>query len=68
MEGLKPNKKIAAAFSSYGWAESATKHIKNTFDILSFDTVSDECLTCRFIPDEKHLKKCQEFGKKLAKM
>jgi flavorubredoxin len=68
MEGLKPNKKIAAAFSSYGWAESATKHIKNTFDILSFDTVDDECLTCRFIPNEEHLKKCQEFGKKLAKM
>jgi flavorubredoxin len=68
MEGLKPNKKIAAAFSSYGWAESATKHIKNTFDILSFDTVDDECLTCRFIPDEKHLEKCREFGKKLAKM
>ncbi|GAA0128136.1 FprA family A-type flavoprotein [Methanococcus maripaludis] len=68
MEGLKPNKKIAAAFSSYGWAESATKHIKNTFDILSFDTVDDECLTCRFVPNEEHLKKCQEFGKKLAKM
>ncbi|MBA2847057.1 flavorubredoxin [Methanococcus maripaludis] len=68
MEGLKPNKKIAAAFGSYGWAESATKHIKNTFDILSFDTVDDECLTCRFVPNEEHLKKCQEFGKKLAKM
>ncbi|AVB77054.1 FprA family A-type flavoprotein [Methanococcus maripaludis] len=68
MEGLKPNKKIAAAFGSYGWAESATKHIKNTFDILSFDTVDDECLTCRFVPNEKHLKKCQEFGKKLAEM
>ncbi|MBA2859774.1 FprA family A-type flavoprotein [Methanococcus maripaludis] len=68
MEGLKPNKKIAAAFGSYGWAESATKHIKNTFDILSFDTVDDECLTCRFVPNEEHLKKCQEFGKKLAEM
>lgn len=68
MEGLKPNKKIAAAFGSYGWAENATKHIKNTFDILSFDTVDDECLTCRFVPNEEHLKKCQEFGKKLAKM
>ncbi|MBA2840052.1 flavorubredoxin [Methanococcus maripaludis] len=68
MEGLKPNKKIAAAFGSYGWAESSTKHIKNTFDILSFDTVDDECLTCRFVPNEEHLKKCQEFGKKLAEM
>lgn len=68
MEGLKPNKKIAVAFGSYGWAESATKHIKNTFNILNFENIEDECLTVRFVPKEENLKKCYEFGKKLSKM
>ncbi|ABR54389.1 beta-lactamase domain protein [Methanococcus vannielii SB] len=68
MEGLKPSKKIAVAFGSYGWAESATLHIKNIFNNISFENVDDECLTVRFVPKEEDLKKCYEFGKKLSKM
>lgn len=66
MEGLKPGKKIGVAFGSYGWAEGATEVIKEVFKKLNFGIIEDECLTCKFVPKEEHLKKCYEFGKNLS--
>lgn len=66
MEGLKPSKKIGVAFGSYGWAEGATRVIKEVFKKLNFEIIEDECLTCKFVPKEEHLKKCYEFGKNLS--
>ena len=66
MEGLKPTNKIGVAFGSYGWMEMATEKIKRVFENLGFKIVDDECLKVKFVPKEEHLKKCYEFGCKLA--
>ncbi|ACV24865.1 FprA family A-type flavoprotein [Methanocaldococcus fervens] len=66
MEGLKPTNKIGVAFGSYGWMEMATEKIKRVFESLGFKIVDDECLKVKFAPKEDDLKKCYEFGKRLA--
>ena len=68
MEGLKPTNKVGVAFGSYGWMEMATEKIKEVFKRLNFEIVDDECLKVRFVPKEENLKKCYEFGHKLADM
>ncbi|ACX72291.1 beta-lactamase domain protein [Methanocaldococcus vulcanius M7] len=66
MDCIRPLDKIGVAFGSYGWMECATEKIKNIFENLGFKVVEDECLTVRFAPKEEDLKKCCEFGKRLA--
>jgi flavorubredoxin len=69
MEGLKPDSnKLAVAFGSYGWMEIATDIIKKSFEKLNFEIIDEECLKCKFVPDEEYLQKCIEFGKKLSKL
>ncbi|AIJ06001.1 flavodoxin/nitric oxide synthase [Methanocaldococcus bathoardescens] len=68
MECIRPIDKIGVAFGSYGWMECATEKIKRVFENLGFEIVDDECLTVRFVPKEENLKKCYEFGHKLADM
>ncbi|XRO75918.1 FprA family A-type flavoprotein [Methanocaldococcus sp. 28A] len=66
MEGLKPTSKIGVAFGSYGWMEMATEKIKEVFKRLNFKIIDDDSLKVRFAPKEEDLKKCYEFGKRLA--
>ncbi|MCQ6253646.1 FprA family A-type flavoprotein [Methanocaldococcus sp.] len=66
MEGLRITNKIGVAFGSYGWMEMATEKIKDVFKKLNYKIVEDDCLKVRFAPKKEDLKKCYEFGKKLA--
>ncbi|CAB3287476.1 Beta-lactamase domain protein [Methanocaldococcus lauensis] len=66
MEGLRITNKIGVAFGSYGWMEMATEKIKDVFKKLNYKIIEDDCLKVRFAPKKEDLKKCYEFGKKLA--
>ena len=39
MKGLKPNKKIAAAFGSYGWSGEAVKLINKELEEAKFELI-----------------------------
>ena len=65
MEGLKPAKKIAAAFGSYGWSGEAVKTINSHFETMGFDIV-DPGLRVKYVPDKTGIEACQEFAKKIA--
>ena len=59
--------KIGAVFGSYGWSYECPnillEIIKNKFEM----NVIEPILFVKYTPDEKGIKECQEFGKKIAK-
>jgi len=65
MKGLKPKNKIVAAFGSYGWSGEAVKLINKEFEEMKLE-VADPGLRIQFVPDKEGLRKCREFGKKIA--
>jgi len=65
MKGLKPQKKIAAAFGSYGWSGEAVKMINRELEEMKFEIV-DPGLNIRYVPDQKGLEACYGLGKKIA--
>ena len=66
IKGLRPKKKIAAAFGSYGWSGESVKLINKELQDMKFELV-DEGLNIKFVPDESNLKECFEYGKKIGK-
>lgn len=58
--------KIGGAFGSYGWSGEAPKSIlefmKNKFEML----VVEPPLLVKYIPDEKLLNSCADFGKRIS--
>ncbi len=66
MACIRPYDKIGVAFGSYGWMECATEKIKTLMDNLGYKIVDDESLKVRFAPKKEDLRKCYEFGKRLA--
>jgi len=66
MQGLRPRKKIAAAFGSYGWGGGAVKTIEESLEKAGMDIVAP-ALTVKWVPDKNEIQKCFEFGKKFAK-
>ncbi len=65
IKGLKPKKKIAAAFGSYGWSGESVKLINKELQDMKFELV-DEGLNIKFVPDENNLRECFEYGKKIG--
>jgi flavorubredoxin len=65
MKGLKPKNKIAAAFGSYGWSGEAVKLIKSELDEMKFQVLEPDT-KIQFIPDQKGLESCYDFGKTIA--
>jgi len=66
LKGLKPKKKIGAAFGSYGWSGEAVKLINKSLEEMKFDLI-DEGLNLKFVPDESNREECYQYGKKIAK-
>ena len=66
IKGLRPKKKIAAAFGSYGWSGESVKLINKELQDMKFELV-DEGLNMKFVPDKSNLKECFEYGKKIGK-
>lgn len=65
-KGVNLKAKIGGAFGSYGWSGEAPKLVleilKNKFEMQ----VIEPPLLIRYSPDEAGLKKCIEFGRKIA--
>ncbi len=66
MRGLRPRKKVAAAFGSYGWGGGATKTIEETLKNAGMELAAP-AITFKWVPTKDELKKCYEYGKEFAK-
>lgn len=65
IRGLAFKNKKAAAFGSYGWGGQSVKIISEGLKGGGFELVNDG-LKIMWTPDEKGLKKCEEFGRQFA--
>ncbi|MET1123742.1 MAG: FprA family A-type flavoprotein [Archaeoglobaceae archaeon] len=65
LRGLKPQKKRALAFGSYGWNGNAVKEIQKVFEELKFETL--EPLMVKFRPTKEELERAYELGAELAR-
>jgi flavorubredoxin len=63
--GLRPKKRVAATYGSYGWAGGACKQIDEQLRGLGLDVT--EPLEVRHVPDEAQLARCVEFGREFAR-
>ncbi len=66
MKGLKPLKKIGAAFGSYGWSGEAVKMINKELESMKFEMI-DPGIRINYVPDKDGLKACYELGKKIGR-
>ena len=65
MKGLKPKKKIGAAFGSYGWSGEAVKLINRQLEAMEFELV-DPGVKIQYVPTDKGIEACRGLGKKIA--
>lgn len=66
LKGLKPKKRVASAFGSYGWGAGATASIEKDLKEAGIEVVQ-EPISVKYVPDESEEKKCYEFGVEFAK-
>jgi flavorubredoxin len=65
LKGLKPQKRIAAVFGSYGWAGGAVKSIENVLKEAGVE-IAQPSLAVQYVPSQEELQKCLEFGREFA--
>ena len=65
MKGLRPKKKIAAAFGSYGWSGEAVKLINKELEEMKFDLI-DPGLKIPFVPDSQGIEAGFQLGRKVG--
>ncbi len=65
MKGLKPNKKIAAAFGSYGWSGEAVKLINKELEEMKFELI-DPGLKIQFVPGPQSIEAAVQLGLKVG--
>ena len=63
--GLKPRKKAAAVFGSFGWGGGAAKSIEESLKKAGIEVLSPS-LTVQWVPSQEETRKCYEFGKEFA--
>lgn len=66
IKGLKPRKRVAAAFGSYGWAGGAAQSIEGVLKEAGIE-IALPSLGVKYVPDEAESKRCYEFGADFAK-
>ena len=64
--GLKFKGKKAAAFGSYGWSGDAPKLITKHLQEAGFDVV-DDGIKCLWVPDNKAIDECRDYGEQFCK-
>jgi flavorubredoxin len=62
LHGLRPRKKMAAAFGSYGWGGGATRVIEEKLRKAGIDVVLP-ALTLKWVPNRDEIRRCTEFGR-----
>jgi flavorubredoxin len=65
LKGLRPQKKKALAFGSYGWGGGAVKLIEQELKNTGIELLGPG-LQVRYRPYEKELEKCRQLGEQLA--
>lgn len=65
LKGIRPPNKKAAVFGSYGWNKGAVKAIKDELEKMKLNVL--DSLEINYIPHEKELAACFEFGKRLTR-
>ncbi|MDD5513402.1 MAG: flavodoxin domain-containing protein [Candidatus Omnitrophica bacterium] len=65
LRGLSPKNRIASAFGSYGWAGGAVQKIEKTLEETGIK-VAAPGLSVKYVPDEREIGRCYEFGKEFA--
>jgi len=66
MKGLRPARKIGAAFGSYGWSGEAVKLITTAMEEMKFE-ILDPGIKVQYVPRDDDLKKCADLGRKIAR-
>ncbi len=67
LKGLRPPKKKAAAFGSYGWGGGAVKTIEQELKSAGVELL-EPGIQIRYRPDESELEMCRELGRQLAEI
>lgn len=62
LQGLRPRKKVAAAFGSYGWGGGATRVIEEKLKKAGIDVVLP-ALNVKWVPNRDEIRRCTEFGR-----
>jgi flavorubredoxin len=66
MKGLKPRKKIGAAFGSYGWGGGAKRAAEAELKAAGIEVIEND-LDFNYRPVEEELKKAVDFGRDIAR-
>ncbi|GAB4340472.1 MAG: flavodoxin domain-containing protein [Candidatus Abyssubacteria bacterium] len=66
LKGLKPRKKLGAAFGSHGWGGGGAKAVDKVLREAGVEMVADP-LTVKYVPNDDELAKCYQFGKEFAR-
>lgn len=66
MKGLRPAKKIGAAFGSFGWSGESVKLINKAMEDMKFNII-DDGIKVKYVPRHETLKECVELGKRIGK-
>jgi flavorubredoxin len=65
MKGLKPARKIAGAFGSYGWSGEAVKLVAAELAAMNFNLI-DPGPRLQYVPDVGGLAACADYGKRIG--
>ncbi len=65
MKGLKPARKIAGAFGSYGWSGEAVKLVAAELAAMNFNLI-DPGPRLQYVPDVAGLAACADYGKRIG--
>ena len=65
--GLKFSNKIGAAFGSYGWSGESPRLLSEYLSKAKIEVVQ-EGLKVKYMPDDKELEQCFDFGKNFGKI
>jgi len=66
VKGLRPKARIGCTFGSYGWAGGALNSIEKVLKETGVEIVQPS-VSVKYVPDEKELKTCYDFGINFAK-
>ena len=66
MRGLKPMKKIGAAFGSFGWSGESVKLLNAELEQMKFDII-EEGQRVKYVPNHDDLNESYEMGRRIGK-
>jgi len=66
VQGISLKGKIGAVFGSYGWSGEAPKDILEIMKYKFEMQVVEPPLLVKYVPDEKMLSACSDFGKRIS--